>query len=79
MLCILSHVKIASLRESGVIVTAQPNPTSGWCNLVVGMEMSPPTTVNFSPTSRQPRAMNLGIQAQLNLLIKVGQEKSRVT
>ena len=42
------------------------------------MEMpprTPPTTGNFSPTSRQPRAMKLGIQAQLNLLIKVGQEK----
>ena len=40
---------------------------------------TPPTTGNFSPTSRQPRAMKFGIQAQLNLLIKEGQEKSRVT
>ena len=39
------------------------------------MEMSPPT-LNFSPTSTQPRAMKFGIQPQLNLLIKVGQEKN---
>ena len=60
------------------IVTAQPNPTLGWCNSVVGIKMSTPTRGNFSPTSRQPRKMKLGIQAQLNLLIKVGQEKRRV-
>ena len=30
-------------------------------------------------TSKQPKATTFGIQAQLNLLIKVGQEKSRVT
>ena len=46
--------------------------------MVVGIEMTPPTTVNFSPTSRQPRAMKLDIQAQLNLLIKVGQEEEKI-
>ena len=45
--------------------------------MVVGVEMPPPTppTGNFSPTSRQPRAMKFVIQDQLNLLIRVGQEK----
>ena len=38
-----------------------------------------PTTVNFSPTSRQVRARKFGIKAQLNLFIKVDQEKHRVT
>ena len=39
----------------------------------------PPTPTHpkkyVSPTSRQPTAVKLGIQAQLLLLIKVGQEK----
>ena len=46
--------------------------------MVIGVEMAPPPhppPKNFSPTSRQPRAMKLGIQDQLNLLIKVGHEK----
>ena len=59
----------------------QLQPNSGWCNVIFVEEMTAPplTNINFSPTSTQPRAMKFGKQAQLSLLIKVGQEKSRVT
>ena len=37
----------------------------GWCNLVVGIKISPPyPTGKFSPTSRQPRITKLGIRAK---------------
>ena len=35
-----------------------------------------PPPVNLSPTSLQPRAIKLGTQAQLILLIKARQEKN---
>ena len=36
---------------------------SGWCNVIFVVEMTPPpTTINFSPTSTQPRETKLGIQ-----------------
>ena len=52
------------------IVTAQPN--LNLTQLQVGVEMSPPP---HPPETFHQLLGNLGIQAQLNLLIKVGQQK----
>ena len=64
---LVSEVRHVMNTCGGQTNLTYPNTTSDWCNVVVGIEMRPPTqlTTNFSPTSRQRRATKLGIQAGL--------------
>ena len=74
-ICSGSYSKKQRTVEAHPIVTAQLNINLKQHKLVwLGFCTTPPhPPLNILPTSTQPRVIKFGIQAQPNLLIKLGQ------
>ena len=72
-----ARIKVKCLRafcDNPTQLPTQSNPILGWGYTVTGLKHHPPPPQpsRIKLTSRQPRAMKFCIQAQLNLLIRVG-------